>query len=60
VKLLKQKLIDYHLSGKPENIPDYALHRLLYLLTTHPDLVSLISIHINCILLKIINEIYLL
>jgi len=39
MKILKQKLLDYQLNGRPETIPDYALHRLLFLLSTHPDLV---------------------
>lgn len=39
MKILKQKLLDYQLNGRPEAMPDYALHRLLFLLSTHPDMV---------------------
>ena len=39
IKLLKQKLVDYHNYGKPEPLPEYAVHRILYLLATHPELV---------------------
>jgi len=39
LKILKQKLLDYYHAGRPESIPEYALHRILFLLATHPDLV---------------------
>lgn len=40
-KILKHKLLDYYHGGRPEPIPEYALHKLLFLLSTHPDMVSL-------------------
>ena len=43
MKILKQKLVDYHNYGKPEPLPEYAVHRLLYLIGTHPELVSILS-----------------
>lgn len=30
-KLLRQKLIDYHVNGKPDQLPEYAVHRILFL-----------------------------
>jgi hypothetical protein len=39
VKVLKQKLLDYYHQGRPEVIPDYALHRILFLYSTHPEMV---------------------
>lgn len=31
VKIFRQKLIDYHVNGKPDQLPEYAVHRILYL-----------------------------
>jgi len=31
VKMLRQKLIDYHVNGKPDQLPEYAVHRILFL-----------------------------
>jgi hypothetical protein len=31
VKLFRQKLIDYHVNGKPDQLPEYAVHRILFL-----------------------------
>jgi hypothetical protein len=39
-KLLKQKLIEYHNYGKPEPLPDYAVHTLVYIFTTGQDMVK--------------------
>jgi len=41
LKILKQKLIDYHSLGRPEPLPEYAAHRLMFLLLTNPDLVRI-------------------
>jgi hypothetical protein len=29
--MLRQKLIDYHVNGKPDQLPEYAVHRILFL-----------------------------
>ena len=39
IKVLKNKLLDYVHAGKPEALPDYAIHRIMYLLSTHPEMV---------------------
>ena len=31
VKIFRQKLIDYHVNGKPDQLPEYAVHRILFL-----------------------------
>ena len=38
VQLFKQKLIDFHVNGKPEQLPEYAIHRILFLFDTIPEL----------------------
>lgn len=41
IKILKAKLAEYFNLGRPEaNLPDYALHRIMYLYSTHPEMVS--------------------
>jgi hypothetical protein len=40
LKLLKLKLKEYHLTGKPQPLPPYAAHRLLLMLLCSPDFVS--------------------
>jgi len=37
-KIFRQKLIDFHQNGKPEQLPEYAIHRILYLFDTLPEL----------------------
>jgi chorismate mutase len=41
LKLLKQKLIEYHNYGKPEPLPDYAVHRIVSTFQLYQDSVSL-------------------
>lgn len=38
--LLKQKLRKYHTFGKPQSMPAYAVHSILYVLRTHAEFVS--------------------
>jgi hypothetical protein len=38
IKIFRQKLIDFHVNGKPEQLPEYAIHRILYLFDTNVDL----------------------
>jgi len=38
LKIFRQKLIDFHINGKPEQVPEYAIHRILYLFDTIPEL----------------------
>jgi hypothetical protein len=40
MKILKQKLIDYHSMGRPELLPEYAVHKLMFHMTTNPELVT--------------------
>jgi hypothetical protein len=37
ISVLRQKLETLHSSGKPEQLPEYAIHRLLYLFDTLPE-----------------------
>jgi hypothetical protein len=42
IRILKQKLLEYYHHGKPDTaLPEYALHRILFLYSTHPEMVSL-------------------
>lgn len=36
-KILKQKLTDYHVNGKPDQLPEYAVHQILHLLDIIPE-----------------------
>jgi hypothetical protein len=38
LKLFRQKLNEFHANGKPEQLPEYAVHRILYLFDTMPAL----------------------
>ena len=38
IKIFRQKLIELHSNGKPELLPEYAVHRILFLFDTMPDL----------------------
>jgi len=38
LKLFRQKLIEFHANGKPEQLPEYAVHRILFLFDTVPEL----------------------
>ena len=38
LKLFRQKLIEFHVNGKPEQLPEYAVHRILFLFDTVPEL----------------------
>jgi hypothetical protein len=41
IKILKAKLQEYLNLGRPEpNFPEYALHRILLLYSTNPEMVS--------------------
>jgi hypothetical protein len=40
IKLLKSKLKDYHSSGKPQPLPAYSAHRLLFMLLSSVDFVG--------------------
>lgn len=38
LKVLRQKIIDFHVNGKPEQLPEYAVHRILFLFDTSAEL----------------------
>ena len=38
LKIFRQKLIEFHINGKPEQLPEYAVHRILFLFDTVPEL----------------------
>lgn len=38
LKIFRQKLIEFHVNGKPEQLPEYAVHRILFLFDTVPEL----------------------
>ena len=38
LKIFRQKLIDFHQNGKPEQLPEYAVHRMLHLFDTLSEL----------------------
>lgn len=40
IKILKQKLLEYYQSSKPEPLPEHITHKAIFLLSTHPDMVS--------------------
>ena len=38
LKIFRQKLIEFHINGKPEQLPEYAVHRILFLFDTVREL----------------------
>lgn len=38
LKIFRQKLIEFHINGKPEQLPEYAVHRILFLFDSVPEL----------------------
>lgn len=44
IKILKQKLLEYYQSSKPEPLPEHITHKALYLLSTHPEMVNNLNI----------------
>lgn len=38
LKILKLKLVDFHINGKPDQLPEYAVYQCLHLFDTEPEL----------------------
>ena len=38
LKIFKQKLVDFHVNGKPDQLPEYGVHQILHLFDTVPEL----------------------
>lgn len=53
LKILKSKLIDYHSYGKPEPLPEYAVHKLIWLLNSDEEMVR----KLDCIMFFFLSEV---
>ena len=40
LKVFRQKLLEFQTNGKPEQLPEYAVHRILFLFDTVPELAA--------------------